>query len=409
MFNINRGVNNEDLLTVNRAMVLQHLTHNGICSRADLAKEIGLTQASISKIISTLIEYDIVREVGYISGEMGRRSKGISLNFDTYKVIGVKLSRRSFSVGIFDIGGNDYDTYTEPFNDKQNATDAIKKIREVIFDFSKRASGIVAIGIAVPGPYLKKKDRIAIMTEASGWENISLYEAFSNIDDLPLFIEHDANSAAIAEWWFGNYKKNNGVMVYLLADEGIGAGIVVDGHVLSGAQGIAGEIGHVSIDVNGPRCGCGNYGCLEMYCSSLAFVKDCKQLLEQNRQSTLNKLYRLSADDIFDAAAEGDEFAKQMVSRAARFLGYGIVNIINAYDPCTIVIGNVMSHGGAAMLKEIKAIVKERILSSIYQNLTIRISSFRIDPVLYGASAIAADQFLKNPSKFIKMKKPLVE
>jgi DNA-binding Lrp family transcriptional regulator len=103
MLEIKRGTNNEDLSTINRSLIVQHLKRNGISSRAEISKAIGLTQASVSKIMAVLIEYGIVKEVGFISGEKGRRSIGVSLIEDNYKVIGVKLSRRSFSVGVFDI------------------------------------------------------------------------------------------------------------------------------------------------------------------------------------------------------------------------------------------------------------------------------------------------------------------
>ena len=399
--NAGRGVNNEDLLVFNRATVLQYLKRNGVCSRAELAKETGLTQASISKIISSLIDCDVVREVGSISGELGRRSKGIVLNAGKYKVVGVKISRRSFSVGIFDIGGNNYGAYTEPIEPGTPVVESIAKIRMAIEIRTDNTPDIMAIGVAVPGPYLKKEGRIAMMSETSGWENISLYDAFSNIQDLPIFIEHDANSAAIAEWWFGKQKCGEGVMVYLLADEGIGAGVVVDGRVFTGSQGIAGEIGHISLDVHGTRCPCGNYGCLETFCSAIAFVRDTKALLAEHPRSILNRHYRLTADDIFDAAREGDELAVSMVQRVGRYLGYGVVTLINAYDPSTIVIGNVMSHGGKMLLEEIKAVTKERVLPDVYENLNIRLSDFRIDPILYGAAALATDRFLNNPSKFL--------
>lgn len=398
---VGHGVNNEDLLAFNRATVLQYLKRNGVCSRAELAKETGLTQASISKIISSLIDCDIVQEIGPISGELGRRSKGIVLNAGKYKVIGVKISRRSFSVGIFDIGGNDYGTSTESIEPGTPVQESIAKIRMTIENRVDSTPDIMAVGVAVPGPYLKKEGRIAMMSETSGWEDISLYDAFSKIRELPVFIEHDANSAAIAEWWFGKQKCGEGVMVYLLADEGIGAGIVVDGRIFTGAQGIAGEIGHISLDVHGTRCACGNYGCLETFCSSLAFVRDTKALLLEHPKSVLNRYYRLTADDIFDAAREGDELAVSMVRRAGRYLGYGVVTLINVCDPSTIVIGNVMSHGGQLLLEEIKAVAKERVLPDVYENLSIRLSEFRIDPILYGAAALATDRFLNNPSRFL--------
>lgn len=397
-----KGLNNEDLLSSNRAIILQKLKRSGVCSRADLAKETGLTQASISKIISTLIQLDIVRETGFISGGMGRRSRGIVLNASKFKVIGIKISRRSFSVGLFDIGGRDYDIYTERIPEGQEPRVSILKIREVAEKHIERNKDIVAIGVTVPGPYLKAESRIAVMTETSGWNYLNLEEEFADLGGLPVFIEHDANSAAIAEWWFGDFARDWGVLIYLLADEGIGAGVVVDGTVLRGVNGIAAEIGHISVDVTGARCRCGNYGCLEGYCSSLAFVKKTKELLGSWPESSLAVHHRLTAAHIFDAANEGDELAVNMVKRAGRYLGYGIVTMVNAYDPSVIIIGNTMAGGGELLMDSINKVVKERVLPEIYEKLSIKFTGFKIDPVLYGAGAIATDYFLRNPSDFLE-------
>ena len=261
-----KGLNNEDLLMSNRAVILQCLKRNGVCSRADLAKETGLTQATISKIMSALIELNIVHETGFITGELGRRSRGVILNAADYKVIGIKISRRSFSIGLFDIGGHDYDIYKEAIPKDQSPQTSIRKIREVAEDYISRSKGIIAVGVTVPGPYLRKESKIAVMTETTGWNFLNLKKEFSDLGGVPVFIEHDANAAAIAEWWFGQFAMATGTLVYLLADEGIGAGVVVNGSMLTGANGIAAEIGHISVNVNGQRCGCGNYGCLEGYC-----------------------------------------------------------------------------------------------------------------------------------------------
>ncbi|WP_367942027.1 ROK family transcriptional regulator [Enterocloster citroniae] len=400
-----KGLNNEDLLMSNRAVILQCLKRNGVCSRADLAKETGLTQATISKIMSALIELNIVHETGFITGELGRRSRGVILNAADYKVIGIKISRRSFSIGLFDIGGRDYDIYKEAIPKDQSPQISIRKIREVAEDYISRSKGIIAVGVTVPGPYLRKESKIAVMTETTGWNFLNLKKEFSDLGGVPVFIEHDANAAAIAEWWFGQFAMATGTLVYLLADEGIGAGVVVNGSMLTGANGIAAEIGHISVNVNGQRCGCGNYGCLEGYCSSLAFVKKTRELLKEHPESILSIHYQLTAEHIFDAAYAGDELACSMVEYAGRYLGYGIVTLVNAYDPSAIVIGNTMAKGGTLLMDSIREVVRERILPEIYSKLSMDFSTFKIDPVLYGAAALATDRFLKNPSSFLSIGK----
>ncbi len=403
MLELKRGTNNEDVSMKNRSLIVQYLKRNGVSSRAEISKAIGLTQASVSKIMAVLIEYGIVKEVGFISGEKGRRSVGVSLIEDNYKVIGVKLSRRSFSVGVFDIGGNLYDVRSENIDEFQESQYIINRIKSSINEYLDKFDNIVVVGIAVPGPYQRHQGKIALITEMNNWLDIEFKEEFENEYSIPVIIEHDANAGALAEWWFGTQCKDiDGTIVHFLVGEGVGAGVLVNGDIFYGAQGIAGEIGHISVDVNGDRCRCGNYGCLEMYCSSLAFVKHAKAMLKNHSDSVLNKCYRLTVDEIFQAARMNDKFALELVKRAARYIGYGVVNIVNAYDPRIIIISNSMSKGGQMILEGVYEVVKERVLESLYKNLDIVISNFDADPILYGAAAVAIDYFLKRPSIFIE-------
>ncbi len=403
MLELKRGTNNEDVSMKNRSLIVQYLKRNGVSSRAEISKAIGLTQASVSKIMAVLIEYGIVKEVGFISGEKGRRSVGVSLIEDNYKVIGVKLSRRSFSVGVFDIGGNLYDVRSENIDEFQESQYIINRIKSSINEYLDKFDNIVVVGIAVPGPYQRHQGKIALITEMNNWLDIEFKEEFENEYSIPVIIEHDANAGALAEWWFGTQCKDiDGTIVHFLVGEGVGAGVLVNGDIFYGAQGIAGEIGHISVDVNGDRCRCGNYGCLEMYCSSLAFVKHAKAMLKNHSDSVLNKCYRLTVDEIFQAARMNDKFALELVKRAARYIGYGVVNIVNAYDPRIIIISNSMSKGGQMILDGVYEVVKERVLESLYKNLDIVISNFDADPILYGAAAVAIDYFLKRPSIFIE-------
>lgn len=403
MMGSQKGQNNEHLLNRNRALIVQHLQSNKVCTRSQLSKALGLTPASITKTIASLIESGLVEETGFLQGEKGRRSIGLRLR-NINKIIGVKLSRRTFSVGVFDFNGETFSSHAESFDEEQTLTAVLEKIKRETLDALGRFPEVIAIGMAVPGPYLIKEFRIALVTETKGWENVDLQAYFAGSFDVPLIIAHDANSSALAEWWFNpQIKAQGGTHIHFLVGEGVGAGVVEDGEVLLGENGIAGEIGHISIDVNGRRCACGNYGCLELFCSSLAFVKHAKAQLAEHPESLLRQYQgnSLTHQAIFQAANQNDPLAVSLVQRAGRHIGYGIVNLINAYDPATIVIGNDLSGGGAILLQAAKDVVKERTTSHVYEQVSIGLSALGVDPVLYGAAAVAMDYCLNHPDVLI--------
>lgn len=190
------------------------------------------------------------------------------------------------------------------------------------------------------------------------------------------------------------------VLVHLLASEGIGTGVVIDGKIITGYRGIFGEVGHMSIDVMGARCVCGNYGCLEMFCSALAFVKDVVAELPKHPESSLQSEKEITADTVFKHMSQGDSFSLASVKRVGRYLGYGIVNIVNIYDPKEIVISDIMSGGGEVMMHSIREVVQERLLPEIYNDLNIRYSVFQEDLILCGAASVAIDRILNKVDLF---------
>ncbi|WP_099206050.1 ROK family transcriptional regulator [Scatolibacter rhodanostii] len=390
------GQNNENLLQINRSLVVQNLQQNKVMTRAQLSKRLGLTPASITKIVGELIEKNLIEEIGFQVGEKGRRSIGIRLK-NQYLLIGAKLSRRNFSVGVFNFNGEIMDYYTEKLA-VQPLKPILEKIKEKIREYIDKYPKTAAIGLAVPGPYLEKESRIVLVTETEGWEQINLKEEFAEGFDRPVIIKHDANSGALAEWWFGKHSTlSGGTLVNFFVGEGIGAGVIVDGEIMSGDTGTAGEIGHVSINAEGLRCDCGNFGCLELYCSSLSLVKRTQKRLHQYPNSRLCKIDKLKAEDVFAAAESGDELAIRMVEESGKYMGYGLVTLMNVYDPSTIVISGEMARGGERILKEAVDVVKERVSPYFASKVKIQLSAFSKDPILYGAAAVAIDYCLKNP------------
>ena len=397
------GNNTSDLTEMNRSAIVRILQQREICTRAEIAKLMGLTQASITKLVGYLIEMGIVSEVGIVKGNGNRRSIGLRLNAERNLVIGIKFSRHVFAIGVFDICGKLYVQSETEFALTDFTEDVLASMKKQIHAFLDEYDNIVAIGLALPGPYLRKEGRIAMVTRMPSWHNINFIDEFKNEFDKPVFIEQDANAGALAEWWFGNHGRPLSSLAYFLVGEGVGSGIVDHDRLLLGYQGIASEVGHISIDINGPKCECGNRGCLELYCSTMALLKRAKEELPElfkdeyeNRQEACKR--------IFTAARNGDARALKVVGEIAEYIGYGCVTLINAYDPEIIVIGDSVSEGDELLLPTIRRIVEERTIPEVSSKVKIEISRLSVDPTLYGAAAIATDKVLRKPSEYLTSK-----
>ncbi|MBQ6129060.1 MAG: ROK family transcriptional regulator [Lachnospiraceae bacterium] len=393
------GSNNSDLTEMNRSAIVRILQQK-MCSRADIARMTGLTQASVTKITAVLIEMGIVSEVGIIKGNGNRRSIGLRLNAEDRLVIGVKFSRHMFTIGVFDISGKLYTVRQTDFEVTKDTGEVIAKIKKQIHGLLKKYTNVVAIGMAVPGPFFREKGRIAVITAMPGWHDVDFVSEFSDEFDKPVFIEQDANAGAMAEWWFGKHNRPVTTLAYLLAGEGIGSGVVDNGNLLLGMKGVASEIGHMSIDVNGPKCECGNFGCLELYCSAPQMIRLAKRKIPKLLGDRYNNRSE-ECNAVFDAARGGNKKAEAVVDEIGRYLGYGCINILNAYNPDIIVIGDILSKGGDLLLPVIMETIKERVVPEIYDNAEIEMSELGIDSTLLGAAAIATDKVLRRPSEYL--------
>ncbi len=400
------GINSSDMLRRNRSLIVKHLMRVGSISRTDLAKMTALTQATITKIVADLIESGFVEETGLGKGEKGRRTINLRLCTQKFFVVGIKLTRRNIIVGVFDFSSALYEKHTLDIA-KASPMETVASIETLISQLRQQYPSIVAIGLSVPGPYLRSKGVIAKMTEQSAWDSFNVKQYFNRERfGLPVFIEHDAKAGALAIHYYDEVTCD--VLVHLLLSDGVGAGILVGDNLLLGRDGIAGEVGHTCIDINGRPCPCAPHsqGCLEQYCSSLSFLRDVKEALAGREDSTLYaQRERLSVEDVFEAASAGDAFAVHMTELVGSYIGIGIVNIINTYNPDCIIMSDIMTKGGPIMLRSIQNTVRERILPELYEHVRIKYCCLKEDPTLLGAMATVLDNFLLDPYQFSRQKK----
>lgn len=383
----------------NRSRIVKHLYHNGISSRAQIAKALELTPAAITKITARLIEAGMIEETGDLEGSKNRRSIGLKLNTTRFRVIGIKFARSLVQIGVFGLCGNALSIENLPTVYDNTIDDTIATIHQRVEQLLDNDPSIVAIGMAVPGPYLRNVGRTAVVSNMQGWRKINFIDEFATAFRVPVFIEQDARAGALAHYLFDPSVHADDNLAYYLVGEGVGLGVIDNGRLINGFLGAATEIGHISIDVNGRPCDCGNIGCLERYCSTPA-IHDTLIADGTVVPGAADMTHAEAARALFTKASVGDEDAASMVREIGRYVGYGCVTIFNGYNPEHIIIGDIVAEAGPMLLDEVRATVAERAIPEINAATSITLSTLPTDAAVSGAAAVAVTQFLEHPSVF---------
>ncbi|TPF97245.1 NagC family transcriptional regulator [Bifidobacterium sp. UTCIF-39] len=393
------GSTHASMAELNRSRIIQLLHRDGICSRAHIARKLDLTPAAITKITAQLIDMGVVSETGNLDGIKKRRSIGLQLNESKYRVIAVKFARSLAQIGVFDLGGNLESMQTLPPVRNDTIRETCDDIKTRIRSILDKDDSIVAIGMAVPGPYLRDEGRTAVVTSMLGWRNVNFIEEFSAEFRVPVFIEQDARAGALAQALF-NPEATSRNLGYYLIGEGVGLGLMDHGELLNGELGAATEIGHISIDAAGKPCECGNVGCLENYCSAVAFHGMVTESGLVPGSEYMNHAEACRA--AFSLARNGDPEALALIRDVSTYIGYGCVTIINAFNPKQIIIGDIMAEAGEPMLERVRDIVAQRVIPVLDRTTEIMLSDLPVDATLNGAAAVATAQFLEHPSEFVE-------
>lgn len=376
----------KDLRESNIALIINLMRKFGTCSRAELSKASGLVQSTITSIIDSLIRSGVVIETGSLVGGRGRRSIGIRLNTEKMIVLGIRVTKSFYTLSIIDIFGKIQKTekypVTEDLVDPAVSDDIIKNASIFLEKIAQRPVGI---GLALPGPYFINEDNSLFLTD-DGWKKFSFTRKFEDHLHLPVFIEQDSNVGAMGEWWFGKSEIEQGTKVFITSGDGVGAGIVVDGKIQRGALGAAGEIGHMSINFDGPQCQCGNKGCLELYCSEKAILAGTESFPQPIHDF----------DELAREYQAGNPAVAKIVNRAAEMFGIGIANIVYLFNPGVVIVGGSFKKLGADFLEQVNISFRRHIYPFFYQNVDLQFTSLPDDPCLTGIAAVVFDRILKN-------------
>jgi len=272
----------------------------------------------------------------------------------------------------------------------------INKAIEQSFVFARRKKiKIKGIGVGSPGTVNLNTGKIeGSCPNLPQMVNVNLKRRLSKSFKLPIYVDNDANVMALAEFKFGAAKGYKDVFCLTLGT-GIGGGIILDGKLFHGSNFAAAEFGHMTICYNGRKCNCGGIGCLEMYASAPAMVKDAKRLLKRYRKSIIHKLIKrnldkLTTEVIFQAERKGDVLASDVINQACTYLGTGIASAVNLLNPQVVVIGGGVSQGGMSFIRRIEEEVKKRAFPSATKSLKVVKAKLGNDAGFIGAAILCS-------------------
>lgn len=391
---------------MNLSSVLKHLHQSGSLSRAKLARLTGLNKSTISSLVEELIDCGLIYENGTKTSGAGRPSTYLELNPVAGCIIGVEIGVGFFSIILTNFTGEvlwrRYEQ-TDFISKQEEIIDRIFKVIEEAVDVAnKQGCQLLGLGITLPG-MVDEEQGVLVFSPNLQWRDVPLRNIFSEYTGLPVFVDNDANAAALGEHLFGVARQAQHFL-FIIDGVGVGGGLFLNGNIYRGANGLAGEIGHTSLYVEHARpCRCGNRGCWENFANESSLYERIRSRLEVGRFSSLssmldNRNSPLTLSIITEAAEAGDTETLEALSETGRALGMGLANLINIFNPEMVIIGGALSLVSEFLLPSIKKVVEERALENIRKHTVILTSAFGPDASVMGAVAMVVQAIFSQPT-----------
>ncbi|MEI3598043.1 MULTISPECIES: ROK family glucokinase [unclassified Oceanobacillus] len=324
-------------------------------------------------------------------------------------MIGIDIGGTTVKIGLINHNGEFLVKWKIPTNKDNAGKTIVKDIWASITDTlskHKIENKIIGIGVGAPG-FIHPETGIVEEAVNIGWKNFNLTEELHRLSSLPVFIENDANLAALAENWkgSGNSAEN---LIFITLGTGVGGGIIANGEILNGTNGTAGEIGHILVTpneyrLNEYRCNCGRVGCLETIASATGIVHMAMDHIKEAPHGVLAARYNqrgmLEAKDVFDCATSGDEASQRIIDRMSDMLGMAMANMAVTINPSQIIIGGGISKAGEPLLAKITAAFKKYALPRVSECCEVKLAQLDNDAGMIGAAYLVKSRFGKQEIK----------
>jgi predicted NBD/HSP70 family sugar kinase len=383
-----------------RAELLGAFRPGGPVTRQELARRTGLSPATVSRLTRDLVRRRVLTEVPLPPSPAGRPAQGLEVHPDRGTVLGVSLLAPRARVIALDLCGRPLHEVEVPMSWNLGVEGVLEPLRKALEGLRRRRVGppLAGVGVAVPGQWDRERGISLQYPRIPEWKNVPLRRLLEDWTGVPASIIGYAPAIALAEYTprsVPNGPGDGGPKNLLAVEvaENIALGVVANGSVLEGASGNAGELGHITIDPEGPVCYCGSRGCLETLATCAAAVAAAEDLsrgvhFSDSRPATFEKLVR--------GAREGDSFAARLLARVARFLGVGLAAAVNLFNPEVLVLGGRFFEAGDLVLDPLRAALREYALPNSTRRLSIEPSSLGPRAPALGAGFAAAVEAIRR-------------
>ncbi|HEY0604370.1 MAG TPA: ROK family transcriptional regulator [Herpetosiphonaceae bacterium] len=382
-----------DIRRHNQALVLDLVRTQGPISRAQIARLGRLSMPAVMGIVGALIEQGLVREIGVGPSSGGRRPVLLEVVPEAFCAVGLDVGTRTIRAVVTDLHAVVHHS-TEVPSEMERGPAALQRqlgavLHGILRDATRGFGGVLGVGLAVPAPILDSTALSFSPPSFPHWGELRLGDWLGAELKVPVIVENDAKAAALGEFLYG---AGRGVrnLFYLIVHRGVGGAAIINGELYRGADGGAGEIGHVVIERDGPRCGCGQSGCLEALVGREAIRQRAIQTLRQAGETELagRPIDMLRTDDVVDAALAGHVLAQHILIETGQFLGLGVANVVNLFNPELIILGGTTMRAGPLILDSIADVVQRRAMAGLARHMRIVPGTLGQDAGAIGAAAL---------------------
>lgn len=375
---------NQLVRKINKHTVLDliRFTPGGI-SRAELAQRMDMSRAAMTIIVNDLLDCHAIRETESHYSQTGRPPIILEVNPSRGYVVGIDMGATHLSVVLTDFGSLVIDELETPFSVADGPEVGINQANQILETMLSRNhltfSNIKAIGLGVPGPIDSEAGMVFAPPIMPGWDGFPIQANLQKKWGVPISLNNDAELGALGEWAYG-VGRGESYLAYIKVGSGVGSGLLLNGQIYRGATGSAGEIGHLTLEENGPLCDCGNYGCLEALAGGKAIARQAREAIHKGQRTLLSTMgtgETLTARDVTSAARRGDLVAQTIITTAGRYLGIALAGLVNLFNPQIIVVGGGVAQAGDLLLQPIRDTVAQRSLKASARTVKINTALLR--------------------------------
>lgn len=394
-----------DKLSSLEADVLQTIFWSAGASRFSLSDRLGYSKSKTNSLVASLLDVGWLEEVGLANSSGGRRPETVQLSATLGVLIGADLGATSLDVAVLRPDLTVLAQRSEPADVRAGPGVVMARVRvlmrELLAQCGATPAQVIAIGMGVPGPVDFDNGQPVNPPLMPHWDSFSIRDYLAEEYTAPVFVDNDVNLMALGEMWRLQRSLQNFLVIKV--GTGIGCGIVCHGEVYRGANGSAGDVGHICVDTAGPRCHCGNLGCVEAMAAGPAIARLATEAATSGESALLANCLAskgaITPEDVGQASRHGDAAANRIIQDTGALIGQMLASVVNFFNPSHVFIGGGITRVGPLFLASVRQSIYQRSLALSTRHLEIQYTPLAEQAGLVGAGVLAMQETLKRSSR----------